>query len=160
MSKKVEKAVVRAEPIKVPAMSKPAPAPAPELASPPKSAPVSPKSAPKKENFFSFLSQPQSKPKPNPELQIPAAPAVVPPAKSVKKSPLPFMQAPEKNVAPVSQKVSPTKKNAAVADSPEAVEVVQKEKEKPKGGMFSMKISKGSTGKLTTGSTALKNDKK
>lgn len=158
VSKKVEKAVVRAEPIKIPAMSKPAPAP--ELAIPPKGAPVSPKSAPKKENFFSFLQQQQSKPKPNPELQTPAAPAVVPPAKSVKKSPLPFMQAPEKKIAPVSQKASPTKKNAAVADASEAVEVVQKEKEKPKGGMFSMKISKGSTGKLTTGSSALKNDKK
>jgi hypothetical protein len=162
VSKKVEKAVVRAEPIKVPAMSKaaPAPKPAPEPVAPSKSASISPKIAPKKENFFSFLQQPQSKPKPSPELQTPAAPAVVPPAKSVKKSPLSFMQAPEKKVAPVSQKASPTKKNAAVADASEAVEVAQKEKEKPKGGMFSMKISKGSTGKLTTGSSALKNEKK
>ena len=162
VSKKVEKAVVRAEPIKVPAMFKtaPAPKPAPEAVVPSKSAPVSPKSAPKKENFFSFLQQPQSKPKPSPELQSPAAPAAVPPAKSVKKSPLPFMQAPEKKVAPVVQKVSPAKKNTAAADVSEAVDVAQKEKEKPKGGMFSMKISKGSTGKLTTGSSAPKNEKK
>jgi hypothetical protein len=162
VSKKVEKAVVRAETIKVPAMFKPAPAPAPvpEPVAPSKSASVSPKSAPKKENFFSFLQQPQSKPKPSPELQSPAVPAVVRPAKNVKKSPLPFMQAPDKKSAPVPQKVSPTKKNAAVADASEAVEVAQKEKEKPKGGMFSMKISKGSTGKLTTGSSALKNEKK
>ena len=158
VSKKVEKAVVRAEPVKVSAIFKPAPEPV----APSKSASVSPKSAPKKENFFSFLQQPQSKPKPSPELQTPAAPAVVlpAPAKSAKRSPLPFMQAPEKKVAPVLQKVTPTKKNAAVADASEAAEVVQKVKEKPKGGMFSMKISKGSTGKLTTGSNALKNDKK
>jgi hypothetical protein len=162
VSKKVEKVVVRAEPIKVPAMFKPAPAPvpAPEAVVPSKSASVSSTSAPKKENFFSFLQQPQSKPKPRPELQPPAAPAVVPPSKSVKKSPLPFMQAPEKKVAPVSPKVSPTKKKAAVADATEAVDVAQKDKEKPKGGMFSMKISKGSTGKLTTGSSAPKNEKK
>ena len=164
VSKKVEKAVVRAEPIKVPAMFKSAPAPVPvpvpDPVAPSKSATVSTKSAPKKENFFSFLQQPQSKPKPSPELQSPAAPAVVPPAKSVKKSPLPVTQVPDKKVAPVLQKASPTKKNAAVADASEAADVVQKEKEKPKGGMFSMKISKGSTGKLTTGSSAPKNEKK
>ena len=149
VSKKIEKAVTRADPKKVP--ESPRPAPVPEMA-------ASSKSQPKEANFFSFLQQPQTKSTMKPELQQSTKPVIDPPRRISKKSAAPIVQAAEAKVAPVSQKASPSKKRIAIADAPEAVDLIPREK--PKGGMFSMKISKGSTGKLTTGSSTNKNEKK
>ena len=146
VSKKIEKAVARAEPKKVP--ESPKPAPVPEMVASSKSQP----------NFFSFLQQPQTKSTVKPVLQQSTKPIIDPPIRISKKPAAPIVQAAEAKVAPIQQKASPSKKRIAIADAPEAVDLIPKEK--PKGGMFSMKISKGSTGKLTTGSSTIKNEKK
>ena len=152
VSKKIEKAVARAEQKKVPESIKPAPVPEMVVA-------ATSKSQPKEANFFSFLQQPQTKSTIKPEPQQSTKPVVDPPIKIAKKSSAPIVQAAEAKVAPpVSQKAPPSKKRITIADAPEAADLIPKEK--PKGGMFSMKISKGSTGKLTTGSSTIKNEKK
>lgn len=150
VSKKIEKAVARAEPKKISESVKPALVPKTVVV-------ATSKSQPKEVNFFSFLQQPQTKSMLKPEPQQSTKPVVDPPIKIAKKSAAPIVQAAEAKVAPVSQKASPSKKRVTIADAPEAVDLIPKEK--PKGGMFSMKISKGSTGKLTTGSSTIKNEK-